>query len=74
MIGSLEHEEFMETRAGSRSQDEKVDMGHVGLPSLHVIVEHILEMEEPQNPDMVSQKTGHFEQTQPNVGSGRMLT
>lgn len=48
MIGSLEHEEFMETRAGSRSQDEKVDMGHVGLPSLHVIVEHILEMEEPQ--------------------------
>lgn len=53
---------------------KKVDMEHVGLPSLHVIAEHILEMEESQNPDMVSQKAGHFEQTHPSVGSVRTLT
>lgn len=52
---------------------KKVDMEHVGLPSLHVIAEHILEMEESQNPDMVSQKAGHFEQTHPSVGSVRTL-
>lgn len=51
-----------------------MDMEHVGLPSLHVTAEHILEMEAPQSPDMVSQKTGHLEQTYPQVGSGRMLT
>lgn len=39
MLGSAEHGEFMERRAGSGSR-ERMDMEAMGLPSLHVSAEH----------------------------------